>query len=75
MRLACVEASYFDDFLAFPAEYVALLGLSVLFIVLFVIVVIIICVTARVSQQPHSLLHHKPPLWPRPVGGGGGIKR
>jgi len=41
--------SYYDDFLAFPPEYVALLGLGLLFIILFIIVVIIICVTARVS--------------------------
>lgn len=52
----CAERTYFDDFLAFPPEYVALLGLGVLFIVLFIIVVIIICVTARVSRVIESLL-------------------
>jgi len=54
--VAEVERTYFDDFLAFPPEYVALLGLGILFIILFIIVVIIICVTSRVSclfaQQP-----------------------
>jgi len=44
------ERSYYDDFLAFPPEYVALLGLGVLFIILFIIVVAIICVTARVRR-------------------------
>jgi len=52
----CIERTYFDDFLAFPPEYVALLGLGVLFIILFIIVVIVICVTARVSRVIESLL-------------------
>jgi len=55
---AVAERSYYDDFLAFPPEYVALLGLGLLFIILFIIVVIIICVTARVSSHHTSLLAH-----------------
>jgi len=62
------KRSYYDKFLAFPPEYVALLGLGILFIILFIIVVIIICVTARVRQS--SSLTMVPPasltLRPRP---------
>jgi hypothetical protein len=45
-----VKRSRFDDFLAFPPEYVALLGLGIVFFLLFILVLIIICVTGRAGK-------------------------
>lgn len=43
--------TYYDSFLTFPPEYVALLGLGILFLILFAIVIVIICVTARHKKK------------------------
>jgi len=45
-----VNMSPYDQFLAFPPEYVALLGLGICFILLFIVVIIIICITGRANK-------------------------
>jgi len=55
-----VNMSPFDTFLAFPPEYVALLGLGICFLLLSLIVIIIICMTGRARKQWKKVV---PQLW------------